>query len=138
MKFIRNKIYNKIILITNGGNKGDDFIKKARKIIGNDTIALVTCFVAKDHLKMVQDMENVLLSSPDFNCMKKFLSLACEENLEEIKNLQKESEIKYKKLDKSFCFKKIDESAFKFPKFKERGEFKELDFGDKDDNCIII
>ena len=138
LKFIRKKIYNKIILITNGGNKGDDFIKKARKIIGNDTIALVTCFVAKDHLKMVQDMENVLLSSPDFNCMKKFLSLVCEENLEEIKNLQKESEVKYKKLDKSFCFKKIDESAFKFPKFKESGEFKELDFGDKDDNCLII
>ena len=125
-------------MITNGGNKGDNFIKKARKIIGNDTISLVTCFVANDHLKMVQDMENVLLSCPHFNCMKKFLSLACEENLEGIKNLQKEAEKKYKKLDKSFCFKKINENAFKFPKFKESGKFEDLDFGDKDDNCIIV
>ena len=31
LKFIRKKIYNKIILITNGGNKGDNFIEKQEK-----------------------------------------------------------------------------------------------------------
>ena len=68
--------------------------------------------------------------------MKKFLSFACDENLEEIKNLQKEAENKYKELDNSFCFKQIDENAFKF---KENGKFEELNFEENDDyHCIII
>ena len=140
LKFIRKKIYNKIILITNGGNKGDNFIKKARKIIGNDTIALITCFIPEDYLKIVKDIENVLLTSPDFNCMKKFLSLACDENLEELKNLQKDAENVYKEFDNSFGFKKINENAFKFPKFKENGKFEELNFEDfnDDDHCLIV
>ena len=50
LEFIKRKKYNKIILITNGGNKGKDFIANARKIIGKDTIALVTCYVANNHL----------------------------------------------------------------------------------------
>ena len=139
LKFIRKKIYNKIILISNGGNQGDNFIEKARKIIGNNTIALIACFIPENYLKVVQNIDNVLLTSPHFNCMKKFLSFACDENLEEIKNLQKEAENKYKELDNSFCFKQIDENAFKFPKFKENGKFEELNFEENDDyHCIII
>ena len=71
--------------------------------------------------------------------MKKFLSFACDENLEEIKNLQKEAENKYKELDNSFFFKHIDENAFKFPTFKENGKFEKLNFEENDDyHCIII
>ena len=139
LKFIKRKKYNKIILITNGGNNGDEFIKNARKIIGKNTMALITCFVAKNYLKIVKDIENVLLTSTDFNCMKKFLSLACDENSEELKNLQKEAENIYKEFDKSFEFKKINENAFRFPKFKENGKFEELYFeDDDDDHCLIV
>ena len=70
--------------------------------------------------------------------MKKFLSLACDENLEELKKLQKEAENIYKEFDKSFEFKKINENAFKFPKFKENGKFEELYFEDDDDHCLIV
>ena len=60
LEFIKRKKYNKIVLITNGGNNGCDFINNARKIIGENTIALITCFVAQNHLKTVQNLENVL------------------------------------------------------------------------------
>ena len=139
LNFIKLKKYNKIILITNGGNDGENFIKKARKIIGNNTIALITCFMAKDYLKIVEKMENVFISSLHCNCIKKFLSLSCNEDLNELKNLQKECEKRYQKMDKSFKFKELDENAFKFPKFKESGKFEELDFEDiYEDHCIII
>lgn len=89
---LREKKYNKIILITNGANDGPNFIKNARRIIGSNTIALITCYVAQKYLKMVQNMENVLLNSAFCNCMKQFLNIVCNENLKEIKNLQKEIE----------------------------------------------
>ena len=63
MELIKRKKYNKIILITNGGNDGANFINNERKIIGNKSIALITCFVAQNYLKIVQNMENVLLNS---------------------------------------------------------------------------
>jgi len=144
LEFIKRKKYNKIILITNGGNDGPSFINNARRIIGNNTIALITCYVANKYLKIVQNMENVLLNSPFCNCMKKFLNIVCKENLKEIKDFQKEIEKKYQELDNSFNFKKINENAFKFPKFKESGKFEDLDFKDdfndqnNDSSCIVL
>ena len=134
MEFIKRKKYNKIILITNGGNNGCSFIENSRKIIGNNTISLITCFVAKNYLKDVKKMENVLLNSKYCNCMKDFLRIACNENLNEMKNLQKTIENKYKEIDNSFCFKKIDENAFKFPKFKENCKLNEIDFSENNEN----
>ena len=142
LEFIRRKKYNKIVLITNGGNNGGDFINNARKIIGNNTIALVTCFVAENHLRTVQNLENVLLNSRHCNCMKEFLRIVCNENFEEIKNLQESIEKKYQEIDSSFRFKKVNKKAFYFPKFKEKGKFGELDFSnnEKENNssCLIL
>ena len=145
LDFIKRKKYNKIILITNGGNNGDDFINNARKIIGNNTIAIVTCFVAKNHLKMVENLDNVLLNSSYCDCMKEFLRKVCNENLNDMKNLQKNIEKKYQELDNSFHFKEINDSAFYFPNFKEEGKFEELDFkpdpavdADSESFCIIL
>ena len=129
LRFINRKKYNKIILITNGGNDGANFIENARRIIGNKTIALITCFVAQNYLKIVQTMENVLLNSILYDCMKDFLKIVCSENLNEIKKFQKEIEGKYKQFDNSFHFKDINEDAFNFPNFKESGKFSELNFG---------
>ena len=130
LEFIKRKKYNKIILITNGANDGLNFINNARRIIGSNTIALITCYVAQKYLKMVQNMENVLLNSALCNCMKQFLNIVCNENLKEIKNLQKEIEKKYQELDNSFNFKELTKNAFNFPKFKESGNFEDLDFKD--------
>ena len=130
LTFIKRKKYNKIILITNGANNGGDFINNARRIIGNNTIALITCYVAQNYLDIAQEMENVLLNSKFCTFMKKFLSIVSNENLNEMKNFQKEIEKKYQELDNSFQFKEINENAFSFPKYKKSGKFEELDFKD--------
>ena len=87
LEFIKRKKYNKIILISNGGNNGCEFIENARKIIGNNTIAMITCFEAKNHLNTVKNMENVLLNSSYCNCMKEFLKNVCNEKLNDMKKL---------------------------------------------------
>jgi len=146
LEFIKRKKYNKIILITNGGNDGCKFIENSRKIIGNNTISMISCFVATNYLKDVKKMENVLLNSRYCDCMKDFLKIVCNENLNEMKKLQKTIEKKYQELDKSFQFKEVSENAFQFPKFKQEGKFEDLNFTDNtekkssnnDSNCLII
>ena len=128
LEFIKRKKYNKIILITNGGNKGKDFIANAKKIIGKDIIALVTFYVANNRLYWVKDVNNVLLNSSECDCMKDFLKNAFNEDLNELKNLQKKTEEEYKKLDQSFLYKEMNDQAFNFPKFKESGSFGEINF----------
>lgn len=126
--FIRKKVYNKIILITNGGNQGKNFIYNARKIIGNNTIALVTCYLAQNHLNSVKKMENTLLNSKYCNCIIEFLNKITNNDIYGLKELQKKTELEYQIIDDSFHFKQINENAFKFPKFIERGYFKDLEF----------
>ena len=57
LKLIKRKKYNKIILITNGANNGEAFIDNAWKIIGNNTITLVTCYLAKKHMNLIKNKE---------------------------------------------------------------------------------
>ena len=107
---------------------------------------MITCYVAKKYLKEVQKMENVLLNSKYCDCLKDFLKIVYNENIKEMKILQKTIENKYQELDKSFNFKQINKNTFKFPKFKEGGKFEELDFTDSIEknspdntsNCLII
>ena len=62
-------------------------------------------------MKSVEKMENVLLNSYFCDCMKKFLNIVCNEDLNEIKNFQKEIEKKYQELDNSFNCKEITKRA---------------------------
>ena len=80
LEFIKRKKYNKIILITNGANNDEEFLDKARKIIGNNTIALITCYLASNHLKWIKNKENTLLNSKAKDCIKKFIKLNVEKN----------------------------------------------------------
>ena len=57
LSFIKRKKYNKIILITNGANNGIGFINEARKIIGSNTISLITCYVVKKYMDIVKSMK---------------------------------------------------------------------------------
>ena len=128
LNFIKRKKYNKIILISNGGNDGIGFINNARKIIGNNTISLITCFVAKNYLDIVKKSENILLNSKHYNCIKEFLNFSTIKNINALKNLQKEVELHLKSLDNSFRFQPINNKAFNFPNFKEIGTFSEIRF----------
>ena len=130
LKLIKRKKYNKIILITNGANNGEAFIDDARKIIGNNTIALVTCYLAKNHMNWIKNKENIFLNSKQSECIKEFIKFSIEKNLNELKNLQKKIEKDYKIIYESFYFKEINEEAFRFPMFKEDGKLEEIDFSE--------
>ena len=128
LNFIKRKKYNKIILITNGGNNGIGFINDARKIIGSNTISLITCYVAQNYMDIIQNSENILINSKHYECIKQFLTFSTSKNINALRNLQANIEINLKNLNNSFHFKAINYNAFNFPKFKEEGEFSEIYF----------
>ena len=128
LNFVKRKKFNKIILISNGGNNGIGFINDARKIIGSNTISLITCYVAQNYLNVVRQNENILLNSKYHDCIKEFLSYATNSNINALKNLQKDVEYKLKDIDDSFSFKPINNNAFKFPNFKKGGNFSDIKF----------
>ena len=128
LKFIKRKKFNKIILISNGGNNGIGFINDARKIIGNNTISLITCYVAQNYMNVIQKTENILLNSKYYNCIKEFLRYSTNKNINALKNLQKDVENNLKKLDNSFSFKPLNNNAFNFQHFKNGGNFHEIQF----------
>ena len=128
LTFIKRKKFNKIILISNGGNNGIGFIKEARKIIGSNTISLITCYVVENYMDVAKKTENLLLSSKYYNCIKDFLNFSTTKNIDELKNLQKNVENSLKNIDNSFSFKKINNDVFNFPYFKSGGNFSEIKF----------
>ena len=128
LNFIKRKKYNKIILITNGANDGIGFINNARQIIGNNTISLITCYMAQYYMGIVKNNENILLNSKHHDCIKEFLNFAINQNINALRNLQNQIENKLKELDNSFCFQPLNTNSFYFPKFKDSGEFSELSF----------
>ena len=128
LNFIKRKKFNKIILITNGNNDGIGFINNARKIIGNNTISLITCYVANNYMNDVKNNENILLTSKSFDCIKKFINLSINKKLDDLKKLQKDIENNLKNIDNSFNFPPLTSEAFRYPYFKNGGSFSELIF----------
>jgi hypothetical protein len=128
LNFIKRKKYNKIILISNGGNDGIGFINNARKIIGSNTISLIACYNVEYYMYIVQNNEKILINSKYFECIKEFLKCSTNENINDLKNLQKDIETKLKEIDQSFSFKPINNQAFSFPYFKDDGNFSEVLF----------
>ena len=128
LTFIKRKKFNKIILISNGGNNGIEFIKEARKIIGSDTISLITCYVVENYMDIIKETENLLISSKYYDCIKEFLNFATTSNINSLKELQNDIEDKLKDIDYSFSFIPINEKAFNFPYFKGEGNFSDINF----------
>ena len=64
LKIVERKKFNKIILISNVGTdlSGKQFIIDARKIIGNDVVALFLCYNIK-HLNWIKNFKNALFSN---------------------------------------------------------------------------
>ena len=123
LKLIDRKKYNKIILITNGGNNGNEFIIKAREIIGANTIALVSCFIPKRHIKWVSELPNTLISH-EIDFFKDFLISSVLEKKNKIIELKNQIENKYKIEFNQF----YEDDLFNFPKFKSEGTYSELEF----------
>ena len=128
LNFIKRKKYNKILLISNGGNDGIGFINNARKIIGSNTISLISCYTIENHIESIKNSENILINSKEYDCTKEFLKLSTNKNINGLKKLQKDIEVKLKNIIDSFSFQPINDNALYFPNFKENGTFSELHF----------
>ena len=125
LELIRRKKYNKIILISNVGTDfgGKKFVDEARKIIGNDVIALFLAYNIQ-HLNWIKNYKNALFSNePNFyeeylNCFNdKFYG-----KKQKILELKQTIENHYKV---QFTF---DDKFLDYPKYKDSGSFDELIF----------
>ena len=133
IELVKRKKYNKIILISNAGSdlSGRQFVLDARKIIGNDVIALFLCYNI-EHLKWIIKLKNAIFSNePEF--YEKYLeSFVTDSDVDEE---SKEKTIKsqlirlintiQKKYKVNFNF---DNNFLKYPLFKKDGHFSELTF----------
>ena len=126
LRLIKRKKYNKIILISNIGTDfgGRDYIKKARKIIGNDIIVLFNAYTSS-HLDWVKNFPNALFSNEpwfyeDFlDCFYENDEEKTKEALNKIKNKMEEHyKVKFNFNDK----------FLEYPNFKIKGHLEDLRF----------
>ena len=124
LALVNRKKYNKIILISNGGGNtlsGRDFINKARYIIGNNVIALISAY-SSDHLKWIKDYPNTLFSN-QAELTEEFLESFAHPTpklkiLELAQKLSQIYKIKFN-LDANFLY---------FPLYKDQGQYSDLTF----------
>ena len=129
IKLIKRKKYNKIVIITNGNNNGEDFINKAREIIGANTIAACSAYAVGNHIGWVKNMENVLiLNGIDFH--KKFFECIKSNDKNLYNKLSKEI-ISYYSNISDFYLNESTENLFNYVNFKRKCKFEDLVF-DKD------
>ena len=68
LNILEKKIYNKVIIVTNGSNEAKEFILSSRRIIGSNPIAAVSAYDVEKHIQWVTDMRHVLLlNGTDFH-----------------------------------------------------------------------
>jgi len=127
LALLKRKKYNKVIIITNGYNNGQNFILESRKIIGANSIAAVSSYNVSAHIDWVKNMENVLLLNGQafhekfFDCVKRNDSNLYEE-------LRNEIIQHYQEEIPGFYLNAHTNNLFNFPNFKESGNFSELNF----------
>ena len=117
LKLINRKKFNKIILISNIGDDygGRNFIINARKILGNDVIALFLSYNS-NHLHWVKNFKNALFSN-DPNFYERYLNCFSEKNESEIKNtLINLKELIEAYYNVNFYF---DDNFLKYPLFEQ-------------------
>ena len=122
LALIRRKKYNKIILLSNVGSDlgGKKFVDEARKILGNDVIALFLAYNT-GHLNWIKNYKNSLFSNdPNFyeeylNCFSEKMNTQCE-----IMKLKEKIESHY---NVKFNF---DDKFLYFPYFKDYGKVSDL------------
>ena len=126
MKLLDRKKYNKIIIITNGNNDGEQFIHDSRNIIGAEALAAVSAYDVTKHIQWVKNLNNVLiLNGIDFH--KKFFRCIINNDTNLFRQLKNEI-IQYYNDIPGFQLKENINKLFHFPNFKKNGEFGELSF----------
>ena len=127
LELVKRKKYNKIILISNVGIDlgGKKFIDEARKIIGNEVIALFLAYNIQ-HLNWIKNYKNALFSNEP-NFYEKYLSCFSDEHyngkkkdlLMDLKNnMEEHYKVKFN-FDGQFLY---------YPNFKEGGKYGDLTF----------
>ena len=126
LNLIRRKKYNKIILISNVGTDfgGEKFVSEARKIIGNDVIALFLAYKTS-HLNWIKNYPNAIFSNdPKFyenylECFNDTNTYKVKENIETlIRSIENHYQVKF-----NFNNKYLD-----FPLYKGSGLYSDLTF----------
>ena len=126
LKLVNRKKYNKIILISNVGTDfgGKKFIDEARKIIGNNVIALFLAYKSS-HVDWIKKYENALFSN-DPKFYEEYLQCFDEENDGTIKYNIEEL---VKKMEEHYKVKfNFNERYLDYPKFLENGNYGDLRF----------
>ena len=124
LKLVERKKYNKIILISNVGNDlgGKKFITNARKIIGNDVIALFLAYNTS-HLDWIKNYKNALFSN-DPKFYEEYL-----ECFEDKDGLKENVKTLIGKMEKHYNVEfNFDDNFLNYPKFKEGGKYSDLKF----------
>ena len=133
LNLIRRKKYNKIILISNVGNDlgGKKFVSEARKIIGNDVIALFLAY-SISHLNWIINYPNAIFSNePKFyeNYLECFNDIDTNKVKENIQILIRSIENHYNvRFNKNFRFNINYNTYLDFPYFKGSGFYSDLTF----------
>ena len=125
LELVNRKKYNKIILISNVGTDlgGKKFVDEARKIIGNDVIALFLAYNIQ-HLDWIKNYKNALFSNqPNFyeeylNCFNDEMYSKKEKILELKQTIENHYKVQFN----------FDDKFLDYPKFKDGGNFSELIF----------
>ena len=126
LDLIDRKKYNKIIIITNGSNNANKFIKEARKIIGANTIAVVSSFNISSKIKWIKELSNILILN-GISFHERFFKCIKEKNIDQLKLLRRDIINKYSDIP-SFNLKEFDGDLFNFVNFKNEGSFGDLIF----------
>jgi len=123
LKLIKRKKYNKIILISNVGTDlgGRHFIENARKIIGNDVIALFLAYNIS-HLDWIKNYKNALFSN-DPKFYEEYLECFNNDDIKSalnslIRNMEKHYNVKFN----------FNDEFLDYPLFKESGNYSDLSF----------
>jgi len=127
LKLVERKKYNKIILISNVGKdrEGKKFVDKARKIIGNNVIALFLAYNIA-HLKWIKYYKNALFSN-DPLFYEEYLQCFNEKYF--IKN---KLESLIDKMEEHYKVKfNFDDKYLDYPQFKYDGNYSDLSFNKK-------
>ena len=132
LNLVNRKKYNKIILISNVGPDygGKIFIDNARKIIGNNVIALFLAYNI-DHLKWIKNYKNAIFSN-DAKIYEKYLDCFLNVDFETMgpKGEPKDSLKRLiRDLEKHYKVKfNFDNTFIDFPLYKESGKYSDLTF----------
>ncbi len=125
LALVKRKKYNKIILLSNVGSDlgGKKFVDEARKIIGNDVVALFLAYNT-GHLDWIKNYKNSLFSNAP-NFYEEYLKCFSEEKM----NIEYEIMKLKEKIENHYNVKfNFDDKFLYFPNFKDNGQFSDLCF----------